>query len=268
MRRHLSFSCEGAELAATLDDAPGTAGLLIVSGGNEVRSGAHRGLAMLAAALAAAGFPVLRFDRRGIGDSGGSNGGFRSSEPDIIAALAAFRKAAPGVTRIAAFGNCDAATALALLPESGGLDALILSNPWVIETPGDTPTPQAVRARYRRKLADPAALIDLLRGRVDLKKLGRGLAIAGKGTALGPLARDMAQGLAGFAGRVHILAASRDATSSAFMGAWESEMFKALRASPAVKLHRIDSGSHSYAGEAEQQWLRERVLAVLAALAD
>ena len=32
MRKLLSFACEGDVLAATLDDAPGDAGLLIVSG--------------------------------------------------------------------------------------------------------------------------------------------------------------------------------------------------------------------------------------------
>ena len=40
MRRLIGFACEGETLAATLDEAPGTTGLLIVSGGNEIRSGA------------------------------------------------------------------------------------------------------------------------------------------------------------------------------------------------------------------------------------
>src|SRR3546814_4060218 len=77
-----------------------------------IRSGAHRGMAMLSQRIAAAGHPVFRFDRRGIGDSDGSNGGFETSGPDIAAAIAAFRAAAPHVARIAAFGNCDAASAL------------------------------------------------------------------------------------------------------------------------------------------------------------
>src|SRR5690606_29966334 len=136
MRRHLSFDCEGAALAATLDEAPGTTGLLIVSGGNEIRSGAHRGMAMLAQRIAAAGHPVFRFDRRGVGDSEGENRGFEASGPDIAAAIAAFRGATPHVTRIAAFGNCDAASAL-LLHRPAGIDALLLANPWTYETGGD-----------------------------------------------------------------------------------------------------------------------------------
>ena len=53
MRHQLTFDCEGATLAASLDEAPGTTGLLIVSGGNEIRSGAHRGMALLAQRVAA-----------------------------------------------------------------------------------------------------------------------------------------------------------------------------------------------------------------------
>src|SRR3546814_9589450 len=84
MRHQLNFDCEGAALAASLDDAPGSNGLLIVSGGNEIRSGAHRGMAMLAQRVAAAGHPVFRFDRRGIGDSEGADGGIESGGPDIV----------------------------------------------------------------------------------------------------------------------------------------------------------------------------------------
>ncbi|HEY6965299.1 MAG TPA: hydrolase 1, exosortase A system-associated, partial [Erythrobacter sp.] len=66
-----TFACGSLTLAGTLDTAPGSTGLLIVTGGNEVRSGAFGGQAALAARIAAAGFPVFRFDRRGIGDSEG-----------------------------------------------------------------------------------------------------------------------------------------------------------------------------------------------------
>ena len=117
-RRHLTFACEGATLLGTLDiaQASGSVGLLLVSGGNELRSGAWGGQAQLAARLADKGFPVFRYDRRGVGDSDGENPTFRHSGPDIAAALAAFRAAAPHVTQVVAFGNCDAAAALMLFP--------------------------------------------------------------------------------------------------------------------------------------------------------
>ena len=62
----------GDTLFGTLDKAPGKTGLLIVSGGNEIRIGAHRGMALLAQRLAArrdSGVPLRpagnrRFDGR------------------------------------------------------------------------------------------------------------------------------------------------------------------------------------------------------------
>ena len=45
--------------------------------------------------------------------------------------FAAFRRAAPQLTRIIAFGNCDAASAL-MLAGGAGCDGLVLSNPWTI----------------------------------------------------------------------------------------------------------------------------------------
>ena len=113
-RRHLTFSCEGSTLVGSLDEAEGTTGLLIVTGGNELRSGAWAGQAQFAARIAEAGFPVFRFDRRGTGDSDGPNGEFRSSALDIAAALAAFHAQRPTLNRIVGFGNCDAASALML----------------------------------------------------------------------------------------------------------------------------------------------------------
>ena len=67
-RRHIEFPCEGETLVGTLDEADGPVGLLIVSGGNELRCGAFGGQSQLAAQIAALGFPTWRFDRRGIGD--------------------------------------------------------------------------------------------------------------------------------------------------------------------------------------------------------
>ena len=91
IRRHLTFSVAGNTLVATIDEGPGTTGLLIVSGGNEIRAGAHRGMAMLAARLAQSGTPVFRYDRRGVGDSTGSNAGFAGGRDDLLAAAAACR---------------------------------------------------------------------------------------------------------------------------------------------------------------------------------
>lgn len=270
MRNALSFPCGDAALAATLDAAPGASGLLIVSGGNEIRCGAHRGMAMLAARIAAAGHPVLRFDRRGIGDSEGENGGFESSRADIIAALAAFRRACPEMKQVVAFGNCDAASAL-LLHQPLDVDALVLANPWTIEGAGDDEAPAlppaaAIKARYWQRLRDPASLPRLLRGEIDLGKLGRGLAHL-MGTKIVPEPRDLAQrmiiGLASYSGPVTFLTAKHDRTAQAFEEAFGVAMFALSRENHVFTLHELNSASHSFAGP-DADWLTAKLLAALA----
>ncbi|MEP6786185.1 MAG: hydrolase 1, exosortase A system-associated [Sphingomonadales bacterium] len=242
MRHTLTFDCEGAALVGTLDGAGGTTGLLIVSGGNEIRSGAHRGMAGLAATVAMHGHPVFRFDRRGIGDSEGENRGFRGSGPDIVAALAAFRAAEPQMTRVIAFGNCDAATALVL--HATPVDALVLANPWVIPSSGEMPPPAAIKDRYVRRLRDPEAWKALISGKIDLTKLAKGLGrlAAAKPAAPDSLADKTVRALEASTIPTTILLATGDATAIAFADVWRND--------PAIPIVRIDTASHSFADDA------------------
>ncbi len=258
MRHQLNFACEGDTLAASLDGAPSSTGLLIISGGNEVRSGAHRGMAALAQRIAAAGHPVFRFDRRGIGDSEGTNGGYVSSGPDIAAAIAAFRAAAPHVTRVVAFGNCDAASAL-LLHQPLPLGALILANPWTYEDSAAEadepalPPAAAIRARYLARLKDPKSLLRLIRGEVDVRKLLRGLSALGKTkppAAPDSLPARLDRAMAALSCPATILLATGDRTAQAFAESCRPG---------AIPVERLDSGSHSFAG-ADADWLAGRIL--------
>lgn len=270
MRHQLSFACEGATLAATLDDAPGTTGLLIVSGGNEIRSGAHRGMATLAQRVAAAGHPAFRFDRRGIGDSEGENSGYTGSGIDIAAAIDAFRQAAPQLTRIVAFGNCDAASAL-LLHQPLSLDALILANPWTYEDDcgGDDaadapalPPASAIRARYLSRLKDPKSLLRLLKGEIDIGKLFRGLSAlkqAPQAPAPGSLADQLEAALAELPCAVTILLATGDRTAQAFVEALAPALAH-IEANPStIRIEKRASPSHSFAGD-DAEWLFARIL--------
>ncbi|MGR4891320.1 hydrolase 1, exosortase A system-associated [Sphingopyxis sp. LARHCG72] len=263
MRHQLSFACEGAALAASLDEAAGGTGLLIVSGGNEIRSGAHRGMAMLAARIAAEGYPVFRFDRRGIGDSEGANGGFESSGPDIAAAIAAFRAAAPHVSRIFALGNCDAASAL-LLHQPLALDGLIVANPWTYDGEAEEadepalPPAAAIRARYLSRLKDPKSLLRLITGEVDFRKLFRGLsALKAPAAPAAPdsLAARIDGAIAALGAPATILLATGDRTAQAFMESCPSALSR-------LPVERLASPSHSFAGD-DGEWLAERILAAL-----
>lgn len=257
-RLHFTFGAGSLKLAGTLDTAPGTTGLLIVSGGNEIRSGAFSGQSGLAARIARTGFPVFRFDRRGIGDSEGENRGFRSTEGDIRAALEAFQAMAPQMERVVAFGNCDAASAL-MLAGGAGADALVLSNPWTIEESGTGPThaPAAVRARYFEKLKNPSEIMRLLRGGVDLRKLMGGLASSLRSSpAPSKLANEMRGGLASFDGNVDILLASADRTAQVFADHWG-------RGDP--RIQSCDGAGHAFVEPEHRDWLEQRLLAALRA---
>jgi len=256
MRRLIAVLCEGETLVATLDDAAGATGLLIVSGGNEIRSGAHRGMAMLARRLAAGGTPVFRYDRRGVGDSTGENTGFLGAQPDLVAAAAAFRGAAPHVTRLVGFGNCDAASALALFGAAAGIDRLLLANPWVIAPTDDLPPAAAIRARYAARLRDPGTWGRLFRGGIDLRKLVRGLLKLSRasGEVEGDLASQVCGAIDGWAERVVILLAVEDATAQVF----------AARYRGAARIVRLASGSHSFAGSANAAELEAAVREAIA----
>ena len=258
-RLQLTFACGGETLAGTVDTAPGVTGLLLVSGGNEIRSGAFSGQARIAAEIARAGFPVFRYDRRGIGDSEGINRGFRDSRADIAAALSAFRAIAPQVERVVGFGNCDAASALMLF-RGVGCDGLVLSNPWTIEDErsGDAVAAQpasALRARYLEKLKNPREVLRLLSGGVNYRKLLRGLAkAAGPKAAENSLAAEMRAGLAEFTGPVRILLAERDRTARMFAEHWDTSD---------RRVARCPGAGHAYVEPEVQAWLRERLLEAL-----
>ncbi|MBN8814981.1 MAG: hydrolase 1, exosortase A system-associated [Sphingomonas sp.] len=245
MRELIWFPCEGDTLAGTLDDAAGGTGLLIVSGGNEIRCGAHRGMALLAAELAADGVPVFRFDRRGIGDSEGANYGYAESGPDIAAAAQAFRTVAPNVKRIVGFGNCDAATALALFHRAAGIDSLVLANPWIGDEDDGMPPADAIRSHYADRVRDPKQWLRLATGGINIGKAIKGLRKVSKGTPQpgNPIAEQMATALGDTPHR--FLLANRDNTAMRFAGLWPYGGDK----------RECATDSHSFARPGDAQWL-------------
>ena len=70
------FDCQGESLIGILHQPVNAAsiGILIVVGGPQYRVGSHRQFLLLARSLSANDIPVLRFDYRAMGDSGGNDG--------------------------------------------------------------------------------------------------------------------------------------------------------------------------------------------------
>lgn len=263
MRELLTFDCAGAELCASLDGGAGTTGLLLVTGGSQTRVGSHRMYERLAKALAKKGYPCLRFDRRGVGDSAGEDPGFRASGPDLAAAAKALRANSPGLRRIIGFGLCDGATALALFGRAAGVEALILVNPWLVEAAADAPPPAAIRAHYRQRLTSTEGWKKILSGAVDYRKLLKGITRASKRDQSAPLARETAAALAAWKPRAWLILAEGDGTAIAAAQELKAAIFHGL----IEGTWKIPSDSHTFARDGDEAALLAAVLRTLEVLA-
>ncbi len=109
-------------------------GVVIVVGGAQYRAGSHRQFVQLARFLARAGYPVLRFDLPGMGDSPGELPAFEDTAPHIAAAISGFQQQHPGLERVVLWGLCDGASASLLYVDATHdprIAGLALLNPWV-----------------------------------------------------------------------------------------------------------------------------------------
>lgn len=243
MRRLLTFDCDGAQLCASLDEADGAIGVLMVTGGSQTRIGSHRLYERLAKALASHGFPCFRFDRRGVGDSGGTDPGYRGSAADLAAAAAAFRAGHPGVERIVGIGLCDGATALALYGARAGVDAIVMINPWLVEAEADAPPPAAIRRHYREQLTSLSGWKRLLGGSVSYGKLLKGITKAAKPIEGSELAAEVAQALRRGGMPASLVLATGDATAIAAAREVKARAFLGLIG----RREEIDTDSHTFA---------------------
>lgn len=244
MRRLIRFPCGDALLSGSLDEAQGRIGLICVTGGSQVRTGPHRMLHQLATRVAAAGFPVLRYERRGLGDSDGEDPGFRDSGPDLAAAAAAFRREAPQLRAIVGFGLCDGATTLALHGKNAGVDGIVLANPWLVETEADEVAPAAARAHYRGRLLSPKAWGDVLTGKVDLLGAARSLFGAVTTSSASSLGDEVAARLAPYAGKLVLVLAEGDNTAVAAKACWSGAAFAGVRNDEVVT---VPTDAHTFA---------------------
>ena len=150
------FTCHDAPLIGVIhcpERAVRRGLLVIVAGGPQYRAGCCRQLVHLARRLSVQGIPVMRFDYRGMGDSGGDFQGFTRIEDELRAALQVFREHVRGLDEFVLWGGCDAASACMIhgwrFPEVTGL---ILANPYVHSE--ETADKVAVKHYYWRRLRE------------------------------------------------------------------------------------------------------------------
>jgi exosortase A-associated hydrolase 1 len=262
MRRLLTFSCQGAALGASLDEAEGATGILFVTGGSQTRIGSHRLFERLGRAFAEAGHPAFRYDRRGVGDSEGEDPGWRGGAADMAAAAEAFRSECPKVERIVGVGLCDGASALALYGRAAGLDGLIFLNPWLVESEAGEPPAAAIRQHYKMQLTSRAGWKKLLSGSVSYVKFLRGL-----GKIAAPPKSELAGEIAAALDRaklpVELILASRDATAVAAQHELGRPAFEGL---VGRTVQSILTDSHTFARPGDLEALLAACLAALGRL--
>ncbi len=254
MRRLITFPCAGETLAGSLDEGSGSTGILMVTGGSQTRIGSHRMYERLAKALVERGFSCLRFDRRGVGDSGGEDPGYRDSAPDLAAAAATFMAERPTLRRLYGFGLCDGATALALFGAASGVNGLILANPWLVENGEEVPPPAAIKRHYRDRLLSLEGWKRLLTGGVSYRKLLTGLTRIAERQTPATLAGDVAEALRGSGIPTMLLLAQADNTAVAAEA--EARTFGDVF----LGTERIATDSHTFARPGDEAALLDAVL--------
>ena len=163
------FACGEATLigVVSVPEAASATGVVIVVGGPQVRAGSHRQFVLLARSLAAAGHAVLRFDVRGMGDSGGEPRTFEQLTDDIAAGIDCLQRHCAAVQRVALWGLCDGASAALLYwhdTRDSRVRGLCLANPWV-RSDASLAVAQ-VKHYYAQRLLQPAFWAKLASGRV------------------------------------------------------------------------------------------------------
>lgn len=261
------------------DEPQGGKGILVVVGGPQYRAGSHRHFVLLARALADAGFPVLRFDYRGMGDSDGAPTSFDFVGDDIEAAIDTLCEHHPGVRQVVLWGLCDGASAaLMYAAKDPRVAALVLLNPWVRSDAGQARA--YLRHYYIRRLFDRAFWRRLVTGRWrwrdSIHDFGRLVArLRRSAPAHGASAHEanapesfidrMDQGWGAFRGRILLILSGNDLTADEFrdwVGATRRR--RAWLKHPDTHVETVRGANHTFArrdwrdkvNELTADWLR------------
>ncbi len=131
----LLIECQGAPQIGIMhqpEQAKKTAIVVVVAGGPQYRVGCARQIILWSRRLASEGFPVLRFDYRGFGDSGGEFKGFEFIDDDIQSAIDCIFQEIPELEDIVLWAECNAASSVMMYAwKDRRVKKLIMQNPWV-----------------------------------------------------------------------------------------------------------------------------------------
>lgn len=271
----LVFPCAGVPLVGILHRGAENARrgvVIVVGGGPQYRVGGHRQLTLWARKLAANGYPVLRFDYRGMGDAHGAFQGFEDVDADIQCAVDQLVAQAPGLDEIVLWGECDAASAILFYAHRDPrVKGVVLLNPWVRT---DAVEAQAIlRFYYLNRIMQPSFWRKLFSGRFNpfasaasalkLLRQSRGAAAptpasanASLGAALDrslPLPNRMLAGLQRFKGPWMMVLSGRDLIAREFetlvagSPAWQAQVQRSD-----LQRHDMPDADHTFSSAAQR----------------
>lgn len=274
--RVLQFDCKGERLIGILhqpdERRAGAVGILVIVGGPQYRVGSHRQFVLMARSFAAHGFPVLRFDYRGMGDSTGEKRTFEQVSEDIKAGIDALLCADPALRSVVIFGLCDAASAALMYASSDvRVRGLLLANPWVrTQTGADR---AIVRHYYGKRLLQKSFWTKIFTGKVNvtgaaLELLSRWRSARAPGAAVPQdFVAQMLAGLTDFQGPILLLMSGRDLTAREFddLCASASDWSSRLK-DRGIQRHDVVDADHTFSSRRSLEDMCERSLSWLGKL--
>lgn len=275
----LHLDCRGEALLGVLhrSRADADTAVLVIVGGPQYRAGSHRQFVLLARRLATAGHPVLRFDVRGMGDSGGAMRGFEHTGEDIRCAIDRLQQRLPAVRRVVLWGLCDGASAALLYCDATGdarVHGVCVLNPWVRSPATEART--LLKHYYAARVLQPDFWRKLLGGRVASSALDELLqkvkaANGPRAAAAGPgpsFQQRMARGWQALDGRVLLILSGEDHTAREFLecaagdAAWHANLRH-----PRLVRHELRDADHTFSDPAASRAVEALTLDWLARLA-
>ena len=257
----LIFECSGNRLIGIFHQPveSRTTGFLFIVGGPQFRVGSHRQFVLMARSLSDAGYPVLRFDYRGMGDSEGTLTGFRSVRPDIESALMTLLDLDDTIENVVLLGLCDAASAAMInCGVSSKISGLILINPWARTETGEAKA--FLRHYYLRRPFQKSFWSGVFSGRYKLKQSALGLMTTfwsaysgrrqeqrGSNPDTELFVDSMRLGLEQFSGKVMILLSEHDLTAAEFEDLYQSDhRWKKVMSATQMEYQRIPGADHTF----------------------
>lgn len=279
LERVVDIDCNGQRLLGVLAvpaEMPVRCRTVVIAvGGPQYRVGSHRQFVLLARRLAAAGYPALRFDYRGMGDSDGDPRSFEAVADDLRAAIDA-ACVQTGCGEVVVFGLCDAASS-ALMFASGDprVRAMTLLNPWVRS--GASLAATHVKHYYGGRLLQAELWRKVFGGRFDWRASSRSFAAdlatmvrrmrkreSAQADSGDTFQERMAAGLRRFSGRVLLILSGNDLTAREFIEfAGHAPEWRGLIEASKVERFNIAEADHTFSTAAWRALVEDRMLAWL-----